>query len=270
MSENTYDSALQPVLSMQEVAVHFGGVRAVDGLTASVAPGELLGLIGPNGSGKSTLLGAVSRLTPLTSGVLTLEGTRYDHITAAATATMGIARTFQTVRLLPRLNVVENVMVGAFRSYERSLDAQGTSRWRRGPRREEKLRKIALAALSRVGLADLGDTHPDALPYGLQRKVEIARALAAEPKVLLLDEPTAGMSHRERDEIAGLISQLNSEGLAQILVEHDIAMMVSVCPRLVVMSQGRLIAEGPADVVVRQKNVQEAYLGGEYHAAAGN
>jgi ABC-type branched-subunit amino acid transport system ATPase component len=251
------------LLLVDEVSVHFGGVKAVDALTLNVADGELLGLVGPNGSGKSTLLGAISRLTAIHSGELSIHGERVERKSPAATARLGIARTFQTVRLLSRLTVLENVMLGANLVVNETTPRMAT--WYGGGyKRERELRDIGREALSRVGLDNIAGADTSVLPYGVQRKVEIARALAARPKLLLLDEPTAGMSRNERDEIGDIIVQLASEGLAEILVEHDVTMMVNVCPRLVVMSQGRILADGDARAVVRQENVQQAYLGGDY------
>jgi len=258
----------EPVLDVDQVSVHFGGVKAVHELSLALADGELVGLVGPNGSGKSTLLGAISRLTAINAGQLSIVGQRYDHESPAAAARLGIARTFQTVRLLPRLSVLDNVMLGSNQAFRLEDGTRWLARLTSIRSRERLLEQSARDALDRVGLGYLARARPGGLPYGLQRKVEIARALASDPKLLLLDEPTAGMSRTERDEIGALISQLSREGLAEILVEHDVTMMVNACPRLVVMSQGQIIADGDARSVVRLPSVQEAYLGGDYRAPA--
>jgi ABC-type branched-subunit amino acid transport system ATPase component len=241
------------VLATTDVAVHFGGIKAVDGVDLVLQPGEILGILGPNGSGKSTLLAAITRLVPLTRGRLLLDGADYTASPAHRLARHGIARTFQTVRLLPDLTVLENVQLGA------DLHAGRASRLR------ELLRRGAAAevadAVERTGIGDVLDRHPGELSYGTARRVEIARALAARPRVLLLDEPTAGMNQTERREVAGLLRRLRDEGLAQLLVEHDVQMMVDTCDRLLAMNQGVPIADGASADVVREPAVQQAYLG---------
>ncbi|GAA5135831.1 ABC transporter ATP-binding protein [Pseudonocardia adelaidensis] len=241
------------VLTTSDVAVHFGGIKAVDGVDLGIAPGEILGILGPNGSGKSTLLAAVTRLVPLTRGRLSLDGTDYTGSPAYRLARRGIARTFQTVRLLPDLTVLENVQLGA------DLHLPRASRLR------ELLRRGAVPevaeAVERTGIGDALDRRPGELSYGTARRVEIARALAAGPRVLLLDEPTAGMNQPERREVAGLLRRLRDEGLAQLLVEHDVQMMVDTCDRLLAMNQGVRIAEGAPTDVVEDAGVQSAYLG---------
>jgi branched-chain amino acid transport system ATP-binding protein len=240
-------------LCARDVAVHFGGIRAVDGVDLAVAPGEILGVLGPNGSGKSTLLAAVTRLVPLTRGRLSLDGNDYTASPACRLARRGMARTFQTVRLLPDLTVLENVQLGA------DLHVGRAARLR------ELLRRGAVPevaeAVERTGIGDVLDRRPGELSYGTARRVEIARALAAQPRVLLLDEPTAGMNQPERREVAGLLRRLRDEGLAQLLVEHDVQMMVDTCDRLLAMNQGERIAEGAPAGVVREPAVQQAYLG---------
>jgi len=255
----------EPILTATDIKVHFGGVRALDGVSLSLEPGELLGIVGPNGSGKSTLLGALSRLTRITDGSLELDGQRYDRIRPAAVARMGLSRTFQTVRLLPRFSVLENVMLGADQPSLRG--ARSTSTWRsRGS--EKHATDAAMEALERIHLADIRQANPADLPYGVQRKVEIARALVRQPSVLLYDEPIAGMSRSERDEIADLMVELAEQGLSQILVEHDIGMVVRICRRLIVLDLGKKIADGPSTDVITMPEVRDAYLGGTTHASA--
>ena len=249
------------LLRIDDVKVHFGGVKAVDGITSCVEQGALYGLVGPNGSGKSTLLGAVSRLTRLTSGALLFEGHEYQHESPAHSARMGIGRTFQTVRLLPSLTILENVMLGAdCRSFGLSIFANWLAPWRTRSC-ELAAREAAERVIDRLELSGMEGRYPGMLPYGTQRRVEIARALASDPKILLLDEPTAGMNREERDDIGRLLQDLQRQGLTQILVEHDVQLITDVCSHIFVMNFGRLIAEGEPNRVVQLPAVQEAYLG---------
>ncbi|WP_432975976.1 ABC transporter ATP-binding protein [Dactylosporangium sp. CA-233914] len=233
------------VLEASGVAVHYGGIKAVDGMSFQLTRGKIFGLLGPNGSGKSTLLGAITRMTNLTRGSLSFEGTAYDRSSASSLARRGIARTFQTVRLLPGLTVRENIMLG--------VDVG------RSPRSTSS--NVVSDAMERTGLLGLERTRPGELPYGIQRRVEIARAIAMDPILLLLDEPTAGMNQNERHEISELLRKLRSEGLTQLLVEHDVQMMVDTCDHLFAMNFGQLIASGAPVDVVRESAVREAYLG---------
>ncbi|WP_426245878.1 ABC transporter ATP-binding protein [Nocardioides sp. LHG3406-4] len=253
-----------PVLETRDVAVHYGGIKAVDGISLALRPGLITGIIGPNGSGKSTLVAALTRLTHLTRGELYASGERYDQVAPGRIAGLGIARTFQTVRLLPDLTVAENVMLGndsvARESRRGLLRGRGRSR---DPLVEE--------ALERTGLGAVRDAHPTDLSYGTQRRVEIARAIAMRPRLLLLDEPTAGMNQAERAEISELMSALRDEGLSQLLIEHDVQMMLDTCDHLVAMAQGQLLTEGRPKDVVGDGRVQEAYLGKNWrgHVGAG-
>ncbi|MDO1479419.1 ABC transporter ATP-binding protein [Rhodococcus ruber] len=244
------------VLRVEDLAVHFGGIKAVDGITLGLERGLISGILGPNGSGKSTLLGAVTRLTPLTRGSMYFEDRDFSGVRPEQVARLGIGRTFQTVRLLDDLTVHENVQLG------HDLIAGPRRWWRRVDSTERDAAEAAVhTALERTGLDGKEKLRPGQLSYGLQRRVEIARAIVMSPKLLLLDEPTAGMNRFEREEIGRLMSDLRAEGLTQLIVEHDVQMMVDVCDHLFAMNSGQLIASGsPADVV-RDPAVREAYLG---------
>ena len=186
MSSSPANGTAEPLLRAEDVHVAFGGVHAVDGASLVVGRGSLLGLIGPNGSGKSTLLNAISRLNNVTSGQLFLDGEEYTRVPAFRATAMGISRTFQTVRLLTTMNVLQNVMVGAA---TRTVQRSAVGNWLLVPRNrsaDRRAREQAEAALERVGMADFTRSFPQDLPYGRQRKVEIARALASDPKLLLL------------------------------------------------------------------------------------
>ena len=259
---------MNALLEVEHISVHFGGVRAVDDVTVTVEPGLLYGLVGPNGSGKSTLLGVLSRLTRPTRGRIVFDGHDYTRTSASATNRLGIARTFQTVRLLPTLSVLENVMVGAdVKYFGTAVIPSWLMPWR-SARAEKLVRAAAEEALVRLGLTTVAHRVPTLLSYGTQRRVEIARALVSQPRLLLLDEPTAGMAIDERHEIGDILLRLRADGLTQILVDHDVDLMVDVSDHLFVMNFGRLIAEGQPLDVVRNAAVQEAYLGRRSHAGA--
>jgi branched-chain amino acid transport system ATP-binding protein len=251
-----------PVLEARDVAVHFGGVKAVDGLSISLEAGKIYGIIGPNGSGKSTLLGALTRLTQLTRGELFFDGQEYHRVPPAEVAKRRVARTFQTVRLLADLTVLDNIQLGA--------DAgTGTGSGGAFRRMFGRGRSPAVAeAISRTSLQGFEDYYPSELSYGTQRRVEIARAIAMDPRLLLLDEPTAGMNQKERAEISELLKSLRGEGLCQLLVEHDVQMMIDTCDYVFAMNFGHLIAEGTPTEVVREPQVQEAYLGKKWREHA--
>jgi branched-chain amino acid transport system ATP-binding protein len=261
-----------PVLELRDVAVHFGGVKAVDGITLTLEPGLIYGIIGPNGSGKTTLIGAITRLTQLTRGDLLFDGEDYTAVRPDKLVHLGVARTFQTVRLLPDLDVQANIQVGADARTGRGGSHPGASRGDLLSR----LKGMAgigatppsppvAAAIARTGLDGFESYYPTELSYGTQRRVEIARAMAMEPRLLLLDEPTAGMNQAERAEISGLLRDMRSEGsLCQLLVEHDVQMMIDTCDYVFAMNTGRLIAEGEPQEVVRNPLVQEAYLGRKF------
>ncbi|HEX3588493.1 MAG TPA: ABC transporter ATP-binding protein [Pseudonocardiaceae bacterium] len=262
-----HDDAV-PRLEVRDARVNLGGVRAVDGVSFTVHDGKVYGLAGPNGSGKSTTLAAISRLQDLTSGSIRVGGADVTHSPPARIARMGIARSFQTVRLIPELSVLENAMFGADQPvYGHSFAKQWLLPWWTR-RREAEARARAEAALERLRLTDVRHEPPLRLPYGIQRKVEIARALAAGPTVLLLDEPTAGMNRAERDEIGELLIGLRGDGVTQILVEHDVQMMVDICDHLYVLDSGRLIASGRPAACIREPQVVEAYLGKGHSGAA--
>lgn len=250
-------------LELRAVSKLFGGLAAVSSLDLSVEEGEIHGLIGPNGSGKSTTLNLVSGQYIATSGQILLGGKDITRVPPAERTAMGIARTFQNTRLFGRLSILDNVLVSRYCRTKSGL----LSVFLHLPseRREEKgAREEALEALRVVGMEDRVKALPGDLPYGQQRLVEIARALATGPRILLLDEPAAGMNPTEKRELRGLIRRLNGEhGLTILLVEHDMDLVMTACGRMTVLNFGAKIGDGTADQVRCNPEVIEAYLGRE-------
>jgi branched-chain amino acid transport system permease protein len=245
-----------PILQLINVNKHFGGVRAVDGIDIDVARGTVHALIGPNGSGKTTSLNVLNGIYKPTQGQIILDGKDITHSPPNVRAARGLGRTFQNIRLFPAMSALENVMVGAQR--ENNPIAPG----------EAALRDRALSALEFVGLADRADQIVKSLPYGHQRLVEIARALAGHPSLLLLDEPAAGLNQTEKQGLVDLLKRLRGHGLTIFLIEHDMGLIVQVSDRISVLNFGKKIAEGTPDEVLRHPDVISAYLGESAHATA--
>ncbi len=245
-----------PILILENVQKHFGGVKAVDGLNIKVARGTVHALIGPNGSGKTTTLNVLSGIYKSTAGKMTFDGQDITAFAPYERAGLGMGRTFQNIRLFPALSVVENVMVGAQR--ENNPIAPG----------QAALRARALSALKFVGMAENAEVIVQNLPYGHQRLVEIARALAGHPKFLLLDEPAAGLNQTEKQELVELLKRLRGHGLTIFLIEHDIGLIEQVSDRITVLNFGKQIAEGEPDYVLHHPDVITAYLGESSHGAA--
>jgi ABC-type branched-subunit amino acid transport system ATPase component len=236
-----------PLLEVRDLRKHFRGVKALDGVTLRVLPNEILGLIGPNGSGKTTLLNVVSGMLRPTSGTVVVDGRPATGMAVHRVAELGVGRTFQQIRLFRGMTVAENVEVGAVAA---RLGSEGT---RRVPR-----------ILARTRLADQASVPAGALAYGQQRRAEIARALAARPRLLLLDEPAAGMNEAESDSLLVTLRAIrDEEGCAIMIVDHDLRLIMRLCDRVHVLAEGQTIAEGrPADVR-RDAAVIAAYLGEE-------
>jgi len=249
-------------LSVEKVERAFGGVRALDGVTFTVGEGEVHGLIGPNGAGKTTLLNVVSGLLRPSGGTIRLGEHRIDGRPAHQIAARGIARTFQNIRLFAGLSAAGNVIVGEHLVRKAPL-------WRRmlllpAARAEEKAAlDAALLVLARVGLRERAFDTASALSYGEQRRVEIARALARSPRVLLLDEPTAGMNAAEVAAVEKLIREVAAEGRSVLLVEHNVRLVMEVSDRITVLNFGKVIADGEPEEVARDPAVIAAYLGAD-------
>ncbi len=250
------------LLELREVERAFGGVRAVDGVSFGLRPGAVHGLIGPNGAGKTTLLNLVSGLLRPTAGEIRLDGERIDQLAPHRIATLGVTRTYQNIRLFPALSALENVIVGEHLARDASLLGR-LLMLASAQKEEEEAREIARGLLQRVGLGERASERAATLSYGEQRRVEIARALASQPRVLLLDEPTAGMNPVEVAAVGELIREVARQGHTVLLVEHNVKLVMEVCQRITVLDFGRVIAEGaPADVSASPA-VIAAYLGSE-------
>ncbi|RZL95278.1 MAG: ABC transporter ATP-binding protein [Variovorax sp.] len=251
---------MDATLQLENVARHFGGVPAVDGLTLQVPAGQITGLIGPNGAGKTTVVNLITGLLHLTSGRVLLGGEDVSRAEAPALARAGVARTFQNIRLVPDASVLDNVLVGFHRHEKTGVVANllGLPSARAETRR---LREEVMALLERFGMAQLAEHRAGALSYGHQRRIEMMRALATKPRLLLLDEPVAGMNDTEAESLAGIFRGVAEEGVAVLLIEHNMRFVMSLCAHIYVLASGRLIAEGEPDAVGRDPRVVEAYLG---------
>ncbi|WP_158931493.1 ABC transporter ATP-binding protein [Acidisphaera sp. S103] len=250
-------SAIRPFLELEAVSRRFGGVQAVDGVDLAIARGELLGIIGPNGAGKTTLFNLISGFVRPSSGRIRFKGRRIDGKAAHRIAHFGISRTFQNLRVFPNLTVFDNVAAGA-------IGALGFPAWRAfiGGNRTTAITQRTWQALERVGLAGHATDAVTTLPYGRRKYLEIARALATEPELLILDEPAAGLNETETIELADFMRGLNASGLTLLLVEHDMGLVMSTCRRVVVLAAGRKIADAAPAEVQADPEVQRAYLGG--------
>ncbi|MDC5698785.1 branched-chain amino acid ABC transporter ATP-binding protein/permease [Intrasporangium calvum] len=248
------------VASLEGLSKEYGGVHAVEKVDLELRSGEVVGLIGPNGAGKTTLVNMISGLLHPTSGHATVLGTKVGRVPVHRVAQAGVSRTFQHSKLFNRLSALENVLVGGHLvsrpTFLRRL------LWLPSARRDE-LAALDHAArcLERVGLTDLASSRASSLSYGDQRRLEIARALASDPSLLILDEPAAGMNHVEANRLSDLIGSLAADGLTILLIEHNVGMVLSTCDRIVVLNFGKVIASGTPDEVAANPTVIEAYLG---------
>jgi branched-chain amino acid transport system ATP-binding protein len=251
---------MTPLLEVHGLTVDFGGLKALRGVDLGVAEGAIHGLVGPNGAGKSTLVNALTGVVRPTQGQISLDGVAIAGLSTHRIAAAGIARTFQNIRHFAGMTVLENVLVGAHRHFRAGL---GAIIGRSAAARAEEAREVARARelLDFVGLSGVEDDAASGLAYGHQRRLEIARALMLAPRLLLLDEPMAGMNTAEKDDLSGVIRATRARGITVLVIEHDMQVIRALCDRLTVLHHGELLAEGrPADVLA-DRAVQAAYLG---------
>jgi branched-chain amino acid transport system ATP-binding protein len=257
------------VLSVRGLAKSFGGLKAINDVSFDAAPHQVTAMIGPNGAGKTTVFNLVTNILSKDAGQISFLGRDLAGLSAIGIAELGLIRTFQSARVFPGMTALENVMVGGHRLARHSAASQTLWLW--GARDEERrLRRRAEEMLELVGLLPFADTHATELPMGVQKLLEVVRALMAQPKLLCLDEPAAGLNDTETEGLANLLRAIRTLGIPVLIVEHNMGLVMNVADHIVVIDSGNLIAAGTPAEIQKNARVIEAYLGregGEGHAA---
>ncbi len=263
---------MRTILEAKNLSMHFGGLKAVENLSMDVKEGEIVALIGPNGAGKTTFFNCITGMYEPTAGDVRINPPGKDRsitlnrLKANEVTECGLARTFQNIRLFQNMTVLENVMIGRH-SKSRAGIMGAILRTRPQQREEKDIVEKSFTFLEKMGLTEYADEYAKNLPYGLQRRLEIARAMATEPFLLLLDEPAAGMNTQETRELDELIKEIRDrEKISILLIEHDMKLVMSLSDRIVVLDYGKKIAEGSPQEIKNNRDVIEAYLGEEVHA----
>jgi len=256
-----------PVLEARHLGIEFGGLKAVDDFNLTIGKTEIAGLIGPNGAGKTTVFNLLTKVYEPTTGAVLINGRDLHGMSIVQASKLGIARTFQNIRLFDKMTVEENVRIGLHNQIRYDM-ISGILRLPRYWKQEKRQHEKAMELLDIFGMQDLADEQAGSLPYGAQRRLEIVRALATDPKLLLLDEPAAGMNPHETEELMENIARIRNQfGIAILLIEHDMSLVMGVCEGICVLNFGRVIAKGTADEIQANPVVIEAYLGKKKEAA---
>lgn len=248
------------ILDAKKISKYFGGLKAVDDVDMQIKKGEVFGVIGPNGAGKTTFFNVASGLVSPSSGEVWLNGENITNKKPENIAKRGIARTFQNIKLFEDMTVLDNIKIG-FHLNTKSNMFDAVIHTKRYKREEEMVSEKGIELLEQIGLSEYTDMMAGNLAYGTQRKVEIARALAMNPEILLLDEPAAGMNPNETKSLLNFVKQLNREGFTIVVIEHDMKFIMNICDRILVLNYGRKICEGTPEMIKNDPNVIEAYFG---------